>query len=243
LTPAAQQALREDGYLLLPGLIPPALWRAALGRINGSLGSEGMAKEALPGFRARTYTPELCAEPALLDLFARSPLQAVAEAALGAGNLRPVREAQIALRFPGATGPATPHIDGIPYPGNGVPVGTLAHFTALAGVFLSPVEGPDQGNFTVWPGSHRVVEAHLRQHGPAGTVDGFPKLALGMPRAVTAQPGDALLAHYALAHGIAPNRGPHIRYAAFFRLYHARHAEHGDRPLTDLWFEWPGVGA
>jgi hypothetical protein len=239
LDETARRALREDGYLLLPGLVPRGMCDEALRRINGTLGSEGMAKDQLPGFRASSFTPELCDDPALLRLF--GPLAPVAEAALGPGNLRPPSKAQIALRFPARTGPAVPHIDGIAYPGNGVPPGTLQHFTALAAVFLSPIEGPDRGNFTVWPGSHKLVEAHLRQHGPAGVVGGFPTLPLGAPRAITAAPGDALLAHYALAHGIAPNLGPHIRYAVFFRLQHLRHAEHGDRPLTDLWFEWPGV--
>jgi hypothetical protein len=237
----AAEALHTEGYVLLPGLVPRADCERALMRINTSLGSEGIARELLPTFRASTFTPELRGDPDLLGLFGQTPLAAMAEAALGPGNVRPPHEAQIALRFPGPGGPAVPHIDGIPYPGNGVPPGTLAHFTALAAVFLSPVEGPDRGNLTVWPGSHHVVAAHIREHGAAHLSEGFPDLPLGPPRAILAQPGDALLAHYALAHGIAPNQGPHIRYAVFFRLRHMAHGEHGERSLSDLWLEWPGV--
>jgi hypothetical protein len=246
LSEGQRRVLREDGYLLLPGLIPPARVEAALQLINHSLGSEGIDPGLLPTLRARTFTPELVKHPAVLGLLLDTPLLAAAEAALGAGNVRPASEAQIALRFPGPPGAtggqAVPHIDGISAPGNGVPPGTLYHFTALGGVFLSDVTEPDRGNLTVWPGSHRLVEAFFRAHGPAGMIDRFPDLPLGPPRPILARAGDALLAHYQLAHGIAPNRGPHVRYAAFFRLFHARHQELGTRPLVEQWLEWEGLG-
>jgi hypothetical protein len=244
LDSAARRALRDEGFVLLPQLVPGALIEAARRTINAQLGSEGMPKDQLPGFRARSFTPELCGHPAITDLYARSPLGPAAEAAIGAGKVRVPGEAQIALRFPslGPGSPPVPHIDGISSPGNGVAPGTLFHFTALGGVFLSPVEANDRGNLTVWPGSHRIIEAHLRAHGPTAFVDRFPDLDLGPPRQILARPGDALLAHYALAHGIAPNLGPDVRYAVFFRLFHVAHESFGTRPLTDLWLEWEGLG-
>jgi hypothetical protein len=243
LDAAQRRALREDGYVLLPGAIPRALVEAALRAINHSLGSEGIARDQLPSFRARTFTPELRTAPAILDLFLRSPLAAAAEAALGAGKVQPPSEGQIALRFPTAEpgSPAVPHIDGISTPANGVPPGTLYHFTALGGVFLSDVTGPARGNLTVWPGSHAVLADHLRREGPAAVVDRYPDLPLPAPRAIEARAGDAILAHYQLAHGIAPNLGPHIRYAVFFRLFHLDHATLGTRPLLEPWLEWEGV--
>ena len=114
----------------------------------------------------------------------------------------------------------------------------------MGGVFLSRVDGPERGNFTVWPGSHRLIEARLRQQGPGAFSAGFPAdLGLGPPRALQAEPGDGLIAHYALAHGIGPNCGPHVRYATFYRLRHRAHAELGERPLTDIWLEWEGLRA
>jgi hypothetical protein len=246
LSPAQRRALREDGFVLLPQVVPRAMVDDARRTINAQLGNEGMAKEQLPVFRARTFTPELCTHPAITDLFTRSPLAAAAEAAIGRGKLRPPGQAQIALRFPsplaaGAGSPAVPHIDGISSPGNGVAPGTLFHFTALGGIFLSTVGEADRGNLTVWPGSHRRIEAYLRTHGPTAIVDRFPDLDLGPPHPICAEAGDAVLAHYALAHGIAPNLGPDVRYAVFFRLFHAAHEAFGTRPLTDLWLEWDGL--
>ena len=243
LTDEQRRELREDGYLLLPGAVSRDRTEAALRAINHSLGSEGMAPEALPGYRARTYTPELTTAPAILDLYAQTAVAALAEAAIGVGMVKPPSEGQIALRFPTPTGagPAVPHIDGISTPANGVPPGTLWHFTALAGVFLSDVDEADRGNFTVWPGSHEVMADHLRMHGVNAVVDHFPPLPLGQPRAICARAGDALLAHYLLAHGVSPNQGPHVRYAAFFRLFHRQHADFGTRPLVEPWLEWSGV--
>jgi hypothetical protein len=245
LSPGQARALVDDGYLLVPGLVPPALVEEALRLINSSLGSEGIAKDQLPDLRARTFTPELVRHEAIGALFSASPLQALAEAAIGAGLVRPPQEGQIALRFPtvAAAGPPVPHIDGIYSPRNGVTAGTLYHFTALAGVFLSDVPEANRGNFTVWPGSHRLMEAHLRAHGVASVMNGFPPLPLAPPRQITARAGDALLAHYQLAHGIAPNFGPHVRYAVFFRLFHRDHQADDVGPLHDLWREWEGVRA
>jgi hypothetical protein len=44
-----------------------------------------------------------------------------------------------------------------------------------------------------------------------------------------------------LAHGIAPNVSPHIRYAIFFRLSHEEHRADWKAPMTDLWLHWPGI--
>lgn len=233
-----------DGYTILPGLIPRPLIDRALGAINHSLGSEGIDKARLATYRARTYAPELVTSPAITDLFSASPLAAVADSAIGKGKVRPPSEGQIALRFPAPPpgSPAVPHIDGISSPENGVPAGTLYHFTGLAAVFLSDVTEPDRGNFTVWPGSHHVITRHLQTQGPRSIVDRFPSdLALGPSRPICGRAGDAVLAHYQLAHGIAPNLGPHIRYAIFFRLHHIDHATFGDRPLVEPWLEWPGI--
>ncbi len=135
------------------------------------------------------------------------------------------------------------HIDGLPSPTNGVPAGTLGSFTALLGVFLSDVPGPDSGNFTVWPGSHRVIERHLRDVGTESLLKGggMPDVPLGEPLQMTGQAGDIVLCHYQLAHGIAPNVSPNIRYAIFFRLTHKDHTAHKQEALTQIWTAWPGM--
>jgi hypothetical protein len=234
-----KRRLLRDGYLQVRRAVPAPLVDAALRAINRSLGERGLPPDRLPEMRSRTFCPELIAAPEILALY--GPARALVTSAVG--RVRPPEEAQIALRFPRADagGGPVPHIDGIASGANGVAPGTLYHFTALLGVFLSDVTAPQAGNFVVWPGSHRLLEAHFRQHGPASIVDRFPSLALPAPRPLTARAGDVVLAHYALAHGAAPNLGSRVRYAVFFRLFHEDHERVGTRALEDLWLEWEGM--
>jgi hypothetical protein len=236
-----KRRLRRDGYVQVRGVIPRHRIDAALRAINRSLGERGLPSDQLE-LRARSYCPDLVSAPEIVDLYAATPACHLAASAIGA--VRPPGEAQIALRFPSPPPPRgpVPHIDGMSSGANGVTPGTLYHFTALLGVFLSDVSGAQAGNFLVWPGSHQVLEAHFRQHGVAGLAAGvFPTLGTLAPRPLTARAGDVVLAHYALAHGVAPNLGPSVRYAVFFRLFHRDHEGAGIRPLEDLWLEWEGM--
>lgn len=243
LTEAEKARLRDDGYVLLPGVVPAAAVRAALHAINRSLGEQGLPPERLTQFRAQSYCPELQGTPVITGLYGDTPLRTLAEAAIGEGQVRPVRGGQVALRFPNASAPRAPgaHIDGMYSPTNGVAKGTIANFTALAGVFLSDVPTADMGNFTVWPGSHRLHEAYFQEHGPQALLEGMPKVRLPEPRQVTAKAGDAVLCHYLLGHGVASNTSPHTRYAIFFRLTHTDHDAMKWESMTDLWREWDGM--
>lgn len=236
LTLAQARALEDDGYLLLAAAAPGPRVDAALAAINRSLGEEGIAKDRLPELRARSFCPELGEDERILTLFATTPLADLAAAALGPGRVRTPTRGQIALRFPGAkTGArAYPHIDGMPTAMNGVPAGTLHHFSALGGVFLSDVGADDRGNLTVWPGSHHKMAAFIRTHGTAPLVSGFPDLDLGPARQLHAPAGSVLLSHYLLCHGIAPNHGPHVRYAVFFRLFAVDHESHGTAARNEV---------
>ncbi len=243
LDPQQTHALVEDGYVLLPGAVPRARVDAALKAINHSLGERGIDRSQIWTLRAQTFCPELVAADAILDLYRDTPLEQLAEAAVGPGAVPRPTSGQIALRFPQAEDVPQaphPHIDGVPAPLNGVPAGRLYHFTALAGVFLSDVGAPFQGNFTVWPGSHRALAAHFAVHGTRELAQRFPPLPMA-PRQITVRAGDAILAHYQLAHAAAVNVGPHVRYAAFFRLARRGHDPSSTATLLDIWREWDGL--
>jgi hypothetical protein len=245
LTPDQQRALVDEGYLVVPGLVTRDRVDTALKAINHSLGEQGIAKDALWTMRAQTFCPELVSAPPILDLYGATGLRTLAEAAIGEGRVRAPSTGQIALRFPQdvpAPRAPYPHIDGMPGPLNGVAPQTIFHFTALAGVFLNDVDEPFHGNFTVWPGTHDTLARHFAQHGTAGLLTGFPPVDLPAPRQLRARAGDALLAHYQLAHGAAANVGPHVRYAVFFRLFHVDHDAGSTATMTDLWREWEGLG-
>jgi ectoine hydroxylase-related dioxygenase (phytanoyl-CoA dioxygenase family) len=238
-----KRVIYEQGYVHVPGVVPEIMVKAALRAINGSLG-QGIDPERLPIFRSQSYCPELQGKPVITDLLNKTPAWALAESAVGAGNLKPAGGGQIALRFPSDQDPPTgsrPHLDGMYSPTNGVPEGEIRNFTLLAGVMLSDVTEDHSGNFTVWPGTHRLFENYFREHGPESLLNGMPKVEMPEPVQLKGRAGDVVLCHYQLAHGITPNVSPHIRYAIYFRLTHVDHAAQKWETMTDIWREWPGV--
>jgi hypothetical protein len=239
-----QEALLEDGYATVPGMVPAAPLSAALRAINHSLG-QGLPPADLPVFRSRSFCPELQRAPVILDLLRATPAWLLAESLLGEGRVEAVRSGQIALAFPQTEPPEAPypHLDGLHTPTNGVPAGEVRSFTLLVGVILSDVTGPGAGNLTVWPGSHRRYESYFRDHGPKSLLGGMPPIALPDPVEVIGRVGDVVLCHYQLAHAVGANTSPHVRYAVYFRLKSRGHDGRRWECLTDLWKEWPGLRA
>ncbi len=240
-----KQAFYRDGFVKLPGAVSRDLVDAARKAINASFGSEGIDPARLPTFRAQSYCTELQTQPVITDLMNKSNALRLAESAIGPGQVAPVTRGQIALRFP-TFEPLKPpgvHLDGFYTPTNGVPKGTIRNFTALVGVILATVNGPDSGNLVVWPGSHHVYEKYFQEHGPQVLIDGMPKDVVlpNPPIQVTGEPGDAIMAHYGLGHGIGGNSSPDIRYAIYFRLKHVGHDSIHWECMTDIWREWAGM--
>lgn len=243
LTTQQKQELHQQGFVKLPGAVPQELVGNALRAINASLGDQGMDPALLAQFRSRSYCPEVQGSTAITDLINGSSVWQLAESAIGAGKIRPVRGGQIALRFPSMDPPREPgaHIDGMYSPTNGVQKGTIANFTALVGIVLSDIPHDYMGNLAVWPGTHHIYEQYFREHGPEALLEGMPKVDLPKPVQITGKPGDALLCHYQLAHGIAGNASPFIRYAIYFRLKHEAHDTIHWECMTDIWREWEGM--
>jgi hypothetical protein len=238
-----KHALFRDGFVTLPRAVPLELVDAARRAINTSLGSEGIDPAKLATYRSQSYCPELQSASVITDLVRQSAVWSCAESAIEAAKLRPPGRGQIALRFPSLEAPRAPgpHLDGMYTPTNGVPKGTISNFTALVGVFLSEIPHTDMGNLTVWPGSHHLYEQYFCRYGPAALLQGMPAVDLPEPLQLTGQPGDAVLCHYQLGHGIASNSSPNIRYAVYFRLKHVDHDSIHWECMTDIWHEWAGM--
>jgi Phytanoyl-CoA dioxygenase (PhyH) len=243
LSRAQKETFYREGFLQLPGAVPRELVAAARRAINASLGDHGIDPAQLTRFRARSYCPELQGASVITNLVHTSSVWSCAESAIGPGQIKSLTRGQIALRFP-STEPLRlphPHIDGMYTPSNGVPKGEIRNFTALVGVVLSEIEQADMGNLTVWPGSHVQYEQYFRERGPQALLEGMPDVALAEPVQLTGEPGDAVLCHYQLGHGIAGNNSPNIRYAIYFRLKHVDHDAIHWECMTDIWREWAGM--
>jgi hypothetical protein len=243
LTTEQKESIRDDGFVFVEQAVPQEKVAAALRVINASLGEKGMAPEELPTLRAQSYCREVTGAPEIVSLLTETPLWQLAESAIGPGELEPVDYGQIALRFPGTSppGPVHPHIDGMYTPFNGVPEGQIHNFTALVGVYLSDVPRENWGNFTVWPGSHRIYADYFETEGADALLRGMPPVDLAEAVQVKPRAGDAVLSHYQIGHGIAPNVGPNIRYAIYFRLKRRGHDAIRTEVMTDIWREWDGM--
>ena len=248
LTSSQIRDFQRDGFLHLPGAVPGELISHAVQTINHKVG-QGVPADELRQWQQQSFFPELQSQNVVTDLFNASGLRENLQQLMGENNVAPAKSAQLALRFPREPGAKIhapgPHIDGVHTPNNGVPKGTLASFSALVGVFLSDVAGENAGNFTVWPGSHLRMQDYFRQHGIESLLheSKAAPIEAGEPHQIRATAGDAVIAHYQLLHGVAPNSAPWPRYATFFRVKHPDHEAHKLECLTDLWREWPGVRA
>lgn len=251
--------LFRDGYTVCPGVVGQRLREAALHTVNLAAG-RGISKEEAESHKNGLQWPELMAHRSIVALFRDSGAADVVAELVGGPGLHPVHAGQIALRFPGAMcvdeggHVATPgwdlawHIDGMPGALPHMKPGRLDTFTALVGVCLQDVTRDLQGNFIAYPGSHWLIQEHFRRQGTAEVEQrgeaALPKsLPLAEARQVHIRAGDVMVAHYNLAHSVAPNTSPHIRYMVYFRVHSRLRTveEYSPLHLTDMWACWPAM--
>jgi hypothetical protein len=239
LTRVQLAAFATRGYLVLPGVVPPAVVAAASGAIDELTGREPPD----PGTRGpHHYFRPAASWPALTTLLTGSPAFGLAEELTGPGSLETPGQVQVALNIPPFPhSPGRPHIDGYPPEADGRP-GT---FTLLAGVLMSGQPRPDAGNLWVWPGTHLTHAAHFGSHGPDAfaTAGGYPPVHLPEPKQVTGRAGDLILAHYLLGHNIGGNTSPAVRRAVYFRIKRAGHDRRWREFLRDPWLDYDPVRA
>ncbi len=233
----------EHGYVILENAIPRERIEAVRRVINYKLG-QGFDPEQREIFAAQSYFPELREDELIKGLVTDTGVYRMAEEITSPGSLRPVQRGQLAIRFPKLDDKVKQpggHIDGTPSPTNGVPPGTIYSFTLLVGVALSDVQRDWAGNFSVWPGSHHLLEKWFQEHDLQEMVDGAPKLDYGEPVQLHWRAGDVVFVHHKTLHAATLNNSPDIRYALFYRLHHVNHEEHREAAARDIWMEFPGL--
>jgi len=248
LSPAQKSRLKRDGFIVLPGVVPPALTGAAVREINNRLGT-GKHPDKDAYADKKDYLSEYVATPAVMAL-AKGPVRELAESLLGAGRVEPLSQGQVVLRFPAKHDAVEyeklVHIDGL-YSSKDAKTGKPFRYSLCAGVFLSDTPKPDMGNLAVYPGTHRLIAETVAKRG-LGALKGdlAEKIALPAPVQATGRTGDVVLFHFQAAHDKAPNFSPGIRRIAYFRFWHLdawldRSPGYLTRAMTDPWLEWPGM--
>ena len=215
----------DEGYLVLPGVVPERLLAPGDAEINALVAQNPPPADA---GSAPSYSRPPGRLPACDAALRDSPAIRLAEALVSPRTLdHGHHHIQVALNIPpSADRPGAPHIDGH-RPEQARP----DSFTMLAGVYLVDESAPDSGNLWVWPGSHRVHERVFREQGPAallatsghGCFLAAPP-QYGEPVQVLANRGDLLLAHFLLGHNIGPNTSNRTRRIVYYRLSCPGHA-------------------
>ena len=124
---------------------------------------------------------------------------------------------------------------------------------SVVGIFLKDVTNDFQGNLVVYPGSHRILEKFFKEN-PSVLREvenrGSPALPkqeqclLPPAKQVCGTKGDVIVAHYMLAHSIAPNTHQDIRYVVYFRPFSKSHQpadQYRKQAMTNIWLDWPAM--
>lgn len=241
----------RDGYFVFPALVPATVVGEARERIDEDLANNYDPRRKAE-YDSRSFCPDLLGTPEILALLNNRAVRDKVGALVSLRKLAFDTQGQVAIRRAHNVEkplPPTAHVDGFPAPYNGVEQGTVMPFTMLAGVFLSEVKTSFAGNFTVWPGSHLLVEKYFNERGPQAlheSMPDLPSLGIGAPLQLMASPGDVVLCHYALAHAAAVNISDDDRIACFFRLGHLElqnrndpnYPEYAWAHLARIWTGW-----
>lgn len=143
----AEELATGPGYVVLRGLVDPALVESALRRLNLEILRCGLSAEQIEQWKYATFWPSVRWDDEIVAL--RGPMEQVIPA-------RPDElwgDAQLLLRFPDETSdwPLRAHTDSLPEW-----AGTRS-YEMIFGVALSRAHAVD-GCLTVWCGSHRGEE-------------------------------------------------------------------------------------
>jgi hypothetical protein len=226
------------GYIVLPNIVAAHLIDAAMGEIDDMI-----KREPPPGDRRgfHFYWPDdLAPSSPVLALLTDSGAADIAASVIAPLELERPNQAQVSLNIPPwRHRPGGPHLDGLT---PAEPSGRPGTFTMLAGFFLTDQRWPDMGNLWVWPGSHRVCAAYLREHGPDALLQlAHPTYPMAEPEQIVGSIGDVFLAHYMLGHNMGGNLSSEVRRAVYFRLKSHMHVEHWREYVQDELLEFAPV--
>jgi hypothetical protein len=231
-----KRQLFEQGWVVIPQVVPADMVRAARYAINSAITSHLDS--------IQVHTRELNTDERMTNMLMKTDAFSLIESALGKGKVVPSKNVQAALRFPehdSKDEKVGVHIDGFYPPFEGQPVPPKP-FIAIAGFFLNDVDQDDAGNFMVWPGTHRQFAEYFAKHGADPNLKyGIPPVDLPPPVQIKVKAGDMILAHYQLGHTASTNLSQAIRYAVYIRMHHADRPKDSLDVLTDIWKYWYGM--
>lgn len=232
LTRDQLEEFSENGYLVIPDVVPPDVIAAA----NATIDEQLVKQPPAEGHTGPHFIFEKWEEvPALAALLRDTPAFSIAEELTGDGAMEYPWGVQTALTYPPYIDDrGMPHIDGGMTRKSEDPPRT---FTMLAGFFLTDQSTDDSGNLFVWPGTHRLHAEYFREHGPDAFTP-YPDVKLPERVQVRGKPGDLLLKHYMLGHNVGNNTADSVRRTVYFRMRRRGHGPTWREFLQDPWYDY-----
>ena len=238
ISPDQMRSFAERGYVVLPDAVPKSLIEGARKRVADLIERNPPPPERR-GFQFYWESQLPDGDPLLATLWASDAIE-FASSLVAPLELEKPDQLQVSLNIPVWNHrPGGPHIDGLTPP---EPSGRPGSFTMLAGVFLTDQSNEDMGNLWVWPGSHHVAGAYLREHGPDAIMGiAHPTYPMAPPVQVTGRAGDLFLGHYLLGHNMGGNTSARTREVIYFRLHADGHRERWRQCVQDPLLEFAPV--
>ncbi len=234
----------KAGYLLVPGVVPEGLLRAAESEIDQVMNTVA-PDEGSGGAGANLWFRPRTELPGCDGALRRSGALDIADELVAPFELdHAFDHIQVATTVsPWSHAPGGPHIDG-----HGPDHDPPATFTLLAGILLSDQSAPGSGNLWIWPGSHLEHQRLFADRGTRALQPSsghptllVPPLDLGPGTEVRGRRGDLVLAHYLTGHNKGGNTSAHVRRTLYFRLAVPGHAERWEDALLDPLMEFAPV--
>lgn len=242
LTADEIQLFRRDGMFVRRRLAPAELVGKAAALIERWQQDE-MNHGQITEYTQRTFAPEHCSHPDLLNLYNQTEAAALATELLS--TPAPVSTAQVQTRIPTSQLRTTQpeksmHVDGVSCPH--LDPAELRTFSLLVGVALSSIGTPNGGALRYQPGGHHDMAEWFRTTWSLGITDQVPAhiaATEGIP--LLAEPGDVLFMHHLVPHAVGNNHTNTPRVMAYFRISHQDHAARRLDALRDPWLDYPAL--
>lgn len=261
LTRAQKREFKRNGFLVIEDGIDTSLAHEARDAVWESIPEERGEPATWTDGEYRNANDEL-EDVAPFEEIDRQAFAYAAEL-VGEQNLSPPGNLmQVQLRFPSGEELTDPdatqprdrngHVDGF---GQYTDTGEVGYTTMAAVAYLDRVQ-PRGGGFTVWPGSHRILEQFFQDH-PLETLgelgsrpaaidgDGWDLDARLQdqidPFEISGDAGTLVLWHGKLLHTAGVNHSPHVRMAAIPRFRHVDGDEIKHEAAADIWRYWDGM--
>jgi hypothetical protein len=242
LTPQETAAFARDGAIVRRTFVPDRLVDRVRSSVDGWYRTE-MDPALIDSYTQRTFAPDLGNDHDVLALFHESGVADLVTSLVP--EIEPVVTAQIQIRVPesdaGITQPEKAmHVDGVACPH--LDPSELRTFTLLVGVVLSEIADSDGGALRYVRGGHLDMAEWFRTEWSVGMTDQVPpRIDAEQGAPLLGSPGDVLLMHHLVPHGVGRNTSQTPRVMAYFRVSHSQHARQRLDALRDPWLEYPAI--